>query len=93
MLFSTAHWQPLINGYSDHIPQDFRDSARALATFPSREAFAALRQDRVRYIGVHWDMFVGRADTVRAQLVPYLPYLRRIASDETMTLYEIMGFP
>jgi hypothetical protein len=93
MLFSTAHWQPMINGYSDHIPQDFRDSAAALATFPSHEAFAALRQDRVRYIGVHWDMFVGRADTVREQLIPYLPYLRRIASDETMTLYEIMGFP
>ena len=93
MLFSTAHWQPMINGYSDHIPQDFRDSAAALATFPSHEAFAALRQDRVRYIGVHWDMFVGRADTVRNQLIPYLPYLRRIASDETMTLYEIMGFP
>ena len=27
MLASTAHWQPLINGYSDHIPQDFRDHA------------------------------------------------------------------
>lgn len=93
MLFSTAHWQPMINGYSDHIPQDFRDSAAALATFPSREAFAALRKDRVRYIGVHWDMFVGRADAVREQLIPYLPYLRRIASDETMTLYEIMAFP
>ena len=31
MLASTAHWQPLVNGYSDHIPQDFRDHAPALA--------------------------------------------------------------
>ena len=30
MLASTAHWQPLINGYSDHIPQDFRDDAPTL---------------------------------------------------------------
>ena len=33
MLASTAHWQPLINGYSDHIPQDFRDSAPSSARF------------------------------------------------------------
>ena len=34
MLASTAHWQPLINGYSDHIPQDFRDNAAILRHFP-----------------------------------------------------------
>ncbi len=26
MLKSTAHWQPLVNGYSDHIPVEFRDA-------------------------------------------------------------------
>ena len=50
MLNSTAHWQPLLNGYSDHIPADFRTLATVLATFPSRESFAALKEHRVRYI-------------------------------------------
>ena len=50
MLNSTAHWQPLVNGYSDHIPADFRALATMLATFPSRESFDALRDRHVRYL-------------------------------------------
>ena len=30
MLFSTAHWLPLVNGYSDVIPADFREAAPVL---------------------------------------------------------------
>jgi hypothetical protein len=36
MLFSTVHWQPLINGYSDYIPPDFRRSVIPMSSFPSR---------------------------------------------------------
>ncbi len=93
MLFSTAHWFPLLNGYSDHIPKDFRDTAGALSTFPSDEAFAVMRHARVRYIGVHWDMFGLTAEGVRERLQRYLPYLRPIAGDATTTLYEVVGFP
>ena len=53
MLNSTAHWQPLVNGYSDHIPADFRESAPVLGTFPSDHAFDDLRARRVRYIAIH----------------------------------------
>ena len=35
MLSSTYHWQPLVNGYSDHIPEDFRQIVRPLSSFPS----------------------------------------------------------
>ena len=42
MLFSTRHWLPMVNGYSDVIPADFREAAPALDSFPSREAFAVL---------------------------------------------------
>jgi hypothetical protein len=93
MLFSTAHWFPMLNGYSDHIPQDFRDTVVALSTFPSNEAFAVMRRARVRYIGVHWDMFGTQLAGVRERMPGFLPYLRPIASDETMTLYEIVAFP
>ena len=61
MLFSTAHWLPLVNGYSDVIPLDFREAAPVLDSFPSTEAFAVLARHRVRYIAVHWDMYVEPA--------------------------------
>jgi hypothetical protein len=93
MLFSTSHWMPLVNGYSDVIPRDFREAAPVLESFPSTDAFNVLARRRVRYIGVHWDMYVGRADEIRGRLVPFLPNLRELASDERMTLYEVLKYP
>jgi hypothetical protein len=93
MLFSTAHWQPLLNGYSDHIPLDFRESAVILDSFPSVDSFAVLRRRRVRYIGVHWDMFGPRREEIRQRLQPFAEHLRELAADERMTLYEIVTFP
>ena len=93
MLFSTTHWMPLVNGYSDFFPADFRSTAPALAAFPTVDSFRLLARYRVRYLGIHWDMYVSRADEIRAKLEPFQKYLRPIASDSTMTLYEIVGFP
>jgi hypothetical protein len=93
MLFSTAHWMPLVNGYSDHFPDDFRQTAPVLASFPSRDTFVLLSRYRVRYIGIHWDMYVSRADDIRQRLQPFLKYLRPIAADSNMTLYEVIAFP
>lgn len=93
MLFSTTHWQPMLNGYSDHIPADFRQNALVLDAFPTNDAFALLKQYGVRYVGVHWDMFGPRAQEIRDRLVPFAPYLRELVSDRSMTLYEVVGFP
>src|SRR5262245_16246202 len=93
MLFSTSHWMPLVNGYSDVIPRDFREAAPVLDSFPSRDAFNILARRRVRYIGIHWDMFVERADDIRRRLEPFLPNLRVVAADDRMTLYEVVRYP
>ena len=93
MLFSTSHWQPLVNGYSDHIPADFRQNALVLDSFPTTDTFALLEQYGVRYVGVHWDMFGPREAEIRGRLEPFKPYLRELASDRMMTLYEIVEFP
>ena len=93
MLFSTRHWLPMVNGYSDVIPLDFREAAPVLANFPSREAFAVLARRRVRYIVVHWDMYVDRKDEIRQRLEPYLPNLNALASDDRMTIYEVLKYP
>jgi hypothetical protein len=93
MLFSTAHWLPLVNGYSDVIPADFREAAPVLDSFPSREAFAVLARHRVRYIAVHWDMYVNRKEEIRRRLERYLPNLNTLASDDRMTVYEVIAYP
>ncbi len=53
MAGSTLHWQPLVNGYSDVIPQDFRDMPGELAMFPTRCGVDVLRRYQTRYILVH----------------------------------------
>jgi hypothetical protein len=93
MLFSTSHWLPMVNGYSDVIPLDFREAAPILDSFPSNEAFAMLARRRVRYIAVHWDMYVDRKDEIRRRLERYLPNLNALAGDDRMTIYEVVKYP
>lgn len=93
MLFSTRHWLPLVNGYSDVIPADFREAAPVLDGFPSGDAFLVLARRRVRYIAVHWDMYVNRQDEIRRRLVPYAANLRILSEDSRMTLYEVVKYP
>ena len=94
MLTSTAHWQPLVNGYSDHIPQDFRDAAPAINTFPSTEAFAILEPLGARYVVVHLDLMnaENRASIVRRLDVDYLGYLRPLDKSGDVWLYEIVSW-
>ena len=93
MVLSTTHWMPLVNGYSDYIPADFREAAFVLDSFPSNDTFAVLQKRRVRYVGIHWDMYGPRAEGLRAKVQEFARYLRPLGADATMTLYEIVGFP
>jgi hypothetical protein len=91
MLFATAHWMPLVNGYSDVIPGDFRHAAPLLGSFPSRDSFVALARYRVRYITIHWDMYGPQQEEIRTRLEPFVRDLRVLARDPQMTLYEVIS--
>ena len=96
MLNSTAHWQPLLNGYSDHIPADFRALAPILATFPSQASFDALKERRVRYITLNRGrQGYGRATApeIERRLQPYLPHLKVVADDGELVIYEVVSWP
>lgn len=94
MLNSTAHWLPLVNGYSDYIPDDFRDTAVALSSFPSREAFAILHDRGARYVVVHLNMFNARSKVrLHERLAAYHQHLRLLMTDGNLQLYEIVSFP
>ena len=94
MLRSTAHWFPLINGYSDHIPQDFRDQAQILRGFPSVPAFQALQKYGVRFVVMHYNLFGDNRDRLRTLMQEdYAPYLRPLSTEGDIWLYEITGWP
>ena len=95
MLDSAYHWQPLINGYSDHIPQDFRDNALRLSGFPSRDAFAILERSQASYVVAHLNLMDAQS---RESLIDrldreYVNYLRPLEKDGDVWLYEIIAWP
>ena len=94
MLNSTMHWQPLVNGYSDYIPNDFRRSVVPLSSFPTRESFRILSTVGARYVVFHLDMYNSRArERLLERLDAYSPYLRPLALEGSVRLYEIVAWP
>ncbi len=94
MLSSTVHWMPLVNGYSSHVPQEFLDRTPVFGGFPSRESFALLASDRVRYAVFHLHLFSPQArDEVLARLREYEDYLALRYGDDRVLLYEILAYP
>ena len=94
MLASTAHWQPLINGYSDHIPQDFRDNSLILRGFPTLESFAVLERLGARYVVFHLGRYAGPShEEVLGKIEAFANYLRPIDKTGDVWLFEIVGWP
>lgn len=94
MLYSTAHWQPLVNGYSDFIPPDYRPTIVPISTFPSREAFRLLRERGARYAVFHLNLYNRRSrEKVLDAIGRYADYLRPLAAADDVLLYEVVAWP
>ena len=106
MFFSTYHWHPLINGYSDHIPAAFRETAETTSRFPSLPAFAILRERGARYVVVYLNWFHrDRRPEVEQGLTHFTAQgvLRFLDKDKKLdhkgevlydvVLYEILTYP
>jgi hypothetical protein len=94
MLNSTTHWMPLVNGYSDHIPQEFRDQVVPLSSFPTRESFQILGRIGARYAVFHLNMYDSRSrERLLERLVTYSAYLRPLVQEGDVWIFEIVGFP
>jgi hypothetical protein len=90
MLGSTAHWMPLVDAYSDYIPQDFRDRADTLANFPDAASIAELRREGVRYAIVHVNDYLGELrTTLDGNLIASANDVRLLYSDDSTRLFEI----
>jgi hypothetical protein len=87
MSASGWHWQPLINGYSDHIPPEFRDLAPRMHGFPSMESFVELRAP-ARYVVMHLNLRALRSPAHAERLRAYGAYLTLLNDDGDIRLYE-----
>jgi hypothetical protein len=56
-LGSTAHWRPLMNGYSGYTPESYDHYAAPFWLFPADAAIAAMRAAGVTHIVVHGARF------------------------------------
>ena len=92
VLNSTAHWRPIMNGYSGHTPARYVAYADAFAKFPSPEAVQAMKRAGTTHVMVHpgrlW-VDPATADEFMAQLATN-PFLERISiGQEGMTLFRL----
>jgi hypothetical protein len=93
MLASTAHWKPLVNGYSDYLPPDFMADRMTLATFPAPNALRLVEPGRVRYAVFHLDHYNQKnRDETLERIAAAAQYLRPLYADKDVRLYEILGY-
>ena len=94
MFWSAWHWHPLVNGYSDFIPADFRKIAGPINGFPDPTSLEIMRVRDVRYVLIHWNTYddAGRVE-MRNRFGPYTDSIRLLLDDGEVSLYEIVSYP
>ncbi len=86
---STAHWQPLMNGYSGFVPSSYSAVAETFWLFPRDEAIQAMRRAGVTHVMYHPQRF-HRDPHEMARMIEACPYLERIAIGRNgLTLYRL----
>ncbi|MCC7043492.1 MAG: hypothetical protein IT183_06500 [Acidobacteria bacterium] len=92
MFESLHHWQPLINGYSDHTPPEAVADGLVLASFPSDAAWDVLRRRGARYVVVHWESYPPDSEIRRALFASDVGVRLRLVVDAgDMSLFEVMA--
>jgi hypothetical protein len=91
VLNSTAHWRPLMNGYSGYVPRAYREYAPTFWYFPQEHAIQAMRRAGVTHVMVHPGRFGTAAEVEKMwQAVAASPYLERVAvTPGGPTLYRL----
>lgn len=86
---STAHWRPLMNGYSGYIPATYREYVKRFWDFPDPGAVDAMREAGATHLMLHPLRYHAEAEeTLRAALSN--PALERVAvGRDGITLFRI----
>jgi hypothetical protein len=92
MLYSLAHFRPLVNGYSGFTPQSHQRLFRMLGRFPDDAGLAELERLGVRYAVFHRDRYTDREWDALLDRAAALPdRLSLVASFEQGRVYELVG--
>lgn len=83
VLNATAHWQPLMNGYSGYIPDSYREAADRLWYFPEQRAFDALRDLGATHVMLHLEKFTPQEVADIERVLRGSSALELIGSDTT----------
>ena len=67
LLFSTAHWRPIVNGFGRAAPPEHAAIVQRLSAFPSPDSAALARRLGVRDVVVHSDRLRTRETAEAAQ--------------------------
>ncbi len=91
MVNSTAHWRPLLNGYSGFRPKSYVEHYDLMRKFPSDEALIELTRRGVTHVVVH-----QRAMNQGGQDDRYNPFeavqsLQLLARDQDVLIYRLRG--
>jgi hypothetical protein len=91
MLWSTAHWKPMVNGYSAFVPPLYGRLAENLADFKESAGFERLQQLGVRYVILHRNLYLRERALAIERDLDAQPGLRRVERTATETVYELLA--
>lgn len=81
VLNATAHWRPVMNGYSGYIPDSYRAWAERLWYFPEARALDAIRDSGATHVMVHLEHFTPQENAAIQETLRRTPWLVLVASD------------
>jgi hypothetical protein len=93
MLTSIQHWQPLLNGYSDYIPDDAFADMVTLSTFPDRAAWRVLEARQARYLVIHWNLYEPAERARVRREIQRAPILLRLVEEPDTSLFQLSWRP
>ena len=90
VLNSTAHWRPLMNGYSGYVPATYRQVAWTFWYFPEERAIDAMKAAGVTHVTVHPPRFGPEAAGTLERLARRPDFeLLAIGAGDGLRLYRL----
>lgn len=87
MVNSTAHFRPLLNGYSGFRPSSYEQSYAMVQTFPDDVSLTALHARGVTHVVVHKKAFIASFGQERWDAIAKVHSLHIAAADDDIFIY------
>jgi hypothetical protein len=89
VLASTAHWRPLMNGYSGYTPSTYQHYADAFWYFPEDWAIKAMKDAGVTHVVVHPKLFARDHQDPLPAIAARADFELMAIGDEGIRLYRL----